>query len=44
MSRRAWYKWFPGDFKNDTGHLTLEEQGAYRALLDEHWRDSAVQP
>jgi uncharacterized protein YdaU (DUF1376 family) len=28
------YKHFIGDFQRDTGHLSLTERGAYRALLD----------
>lgn len=29
-----YYKHFIGDFQRDTGHLSLTERGAYRALLD----------
>ena len=31
-----WYKWYPGDFLRDTLELTLEEEGAYRRLLDHY--------
>jgi len=30
----AYYRWFPGDYARDTGHLTLLQHGAYRHLLD----------
>ena len=29
--------WFPRDYQADTRHLTLEEHGAYRTLLDLLW-------
>ena len=32
-----WYKHYIGDFQRDTGHLSLTERGAYRALLDHHY-------
>lgn len=31
------YKHYIGDFQRDTGHLSLTERGAYRALLDHHY-------
>lgn len=31
-----WYPWFPLDFRRDTYHLSLAEDGAYRRLLDEY--------
>ena len=37
MPRRPWYKWYPADYMADTMFLTLEESGAYRALLDALW-------
>ena len=30
----AYYRWFPGDYARDTGHLTMLQHGAYRQLLD----------
>jgi uncharacterized protein YdaU (DUF1376 family) len=32
-----WYKHYIGDFQRDTGHLSLTERGAYRAMLDHHY-------
>ena len=32
-----YYKHFIGDFQRDTGHLSLTERGAYRALLDSYY-------
>lgn len=31
-----WFPWFPHHFRRDTRHLTLEEDGAYRRLIDEY--------
>jgi uncharacterized protein YdaU (DUF1376 family) len=31
------YKHFIGDFQRDTGHLSLIERGAYRAMLDHYY-------
>lgn len=31
-----WFPWYPHDFRRDTYHLTLEEDGAYRRLIDEY--------
>jgi uncharacterized protein YdaU (DUF1376 family) len=31
------YKHYIGDFQRDTGHLSLAERGAYRAMLDHHY-------
>jgi uncharacterized protein YdaU (DUF1376 family) len=33
-----WYPWYPTDFQNDTWHLSLAEEGAYRRLIDEYMR------
>lgn len=40
MTRRErkkldFYAWYPGDFRQDTQHLTREERWAYRDILDE---------
>ena len=32
--KRVWYKCFPSDFLNGTRGLTLEENGAYRTIVD----------
>lgn len=32
-----WYKHYIGDFQRDTGHLTLSQVGAYRALIDHYY-------
>lgn len=44
MSSRPWYKWYPGDYLADTQMLSLEESGAYRALLDHLWTCGPVDP
>lgn len=31
-----WYKFYPGDFSRDTSDLSLEEEGAYRRLIDHY--------
>ena len=31
-----WYPWYPEDFRHDTLHLSLAEDGAYRRLIDEY--------
>ena len=37
MGKLHYMQWCPADYKADTSHLTLEEDGAYRRLLDELW-------
>jgi uncharacterized protein YdaU (DUF1376 family) len=37
MSNRPWYPWYPGDAAAKTAHLSLEEFGAYRRLLDHYY-------
>jgi uncharacterized protein YdaU (DUF1376 family) len=34
---RQWYSFYPGDYARDTGHLSLMEHGAYRALMDHYY-------
>lgn len=38
------YKHYIGDFQRDTGHLSLTERGAYRALLDAHYASEKPLP
>lgn len=38
------YKHYIGDFQRDTGHLSLVETGAYRAMLDHHYATEAPLP
>ena len=35
-SQDFWYSWYPGKFKSATRHLTAEQDGIYRRLLDEY--------
>jgi uncharacterized protein YdaU (DUF1376 family) len=37
MMARPWYAFYPADYARDTGHLTLTEHGAYRALMDHYY-------
>ena len=39
-----WYKHFPGDYARDTPHLTLEQHGAYRLLLDFYYASGKPLP
>lgn len=41
---RIWYPHYVRDFKAKTGHLTLAERGAYRALMDEYWERQGPLP
>lgn len=36
MSKDFWYPWYPALFKADTRHLTAEQDGIYRRLIDEY--------
>lgn len=42
MSARPWYKWFPGDYLQDTVHISPEADLLYRRLLDVQWRDGII--
>lgn len=39
-----WYPWYPEDFRHDTWHLSLAEEGAYRRLIDEYMRSRSPLP
>lgn len=42
--KRPWYPWYPGDFLADMAdaNFTLEEEGAYRRLLDHQWLHGSI--
>ena len=40
MKNENWFKWYPGRFKADTMHLSVEEEGIYRRLID-HYMETA---
>ena len=42
MSQQPFYRWFPGDYLQDTVHLSIHEDCLYRRLLDLHWRDGSL--
>lgn len=43
MSAKPYYRWFVGDFRAKTAGLSMQEQGCYRALLDEcYMRGGAI--
>lgn len=44
MSSQPWYPWYPGDAAAKTAHLSLEEFGAYRRLLDHYYSTSRALP
>lgn len=37
MSAKPWYAWFPADYRAKTSHLTFEQDGAYRRLIDAYY-------
>ncbi len=43
-STKIWYPHYVRDFKAKTGHLSLAERGAYRALMDEYWERQGPLP
>lgn len=38
------YRHYIGDFQRDTGHLSLSERGAYRALMDHYYATETALP
>lgn len=44
MATNLWYPHYIRDFKAKTGHLSLAERGAYRALMDEYWERQGPLP
>ena len=44
MPARPWYPWNPGDYGRKTRHFTLEQDGAYRRLLDFAWDHDGLLP
>lgn len=44
MDSAAWYPRYVGDYMRDTGHLSLEEDGAYNRLLDHYYATSKPLP
>lgn len=41
---RTWYPHFIDDFNRKTGHLSLAERGAYRAMIDAYWERQGPLP
>lgn len=41
---RIWYPHYVEDFNRKTGHLSLAERGAYRALMDVYWQRQGPLP
>lgn len=44
MSAPVYMNWYPSDYLRDTRHLSTEQHGAYRLLLDECWMREGVLP
>lgn len=44
MSSKPWFAWFPADYRAKTAHLTFEQDGAYRRLLDAYYERRAPLP
>ena len=38
-----WYPWYPADFRIDTAHLTAEQDGIYRRLIDYYNPNNGLQ-
>lgn len=41
---QPWFPWYPGDYLRDTQHLTAEEDGVYRRLIDACWLRGGILP
>jgi len=37
VSSKPWFAWFPADYRAKTAHLTFEQDGAYRRMLDAYY-------
>lgn len=44
MSAPPYMNWYPADYMRDTRHLTTEQHGAYRLLIDECWMREGLLP
>lgn len=44
MSSKPWIAWYPADYSAKTGHLTFEEDSAYRRLLDHCYSSGKALP
>ena len=44
MKSQNWYKWFPARYKADTMHLTAEQDGIYRRLIDHYMETTQPLP
>lgn len=44
MSAPPYMTWYPADYLRDTRHLTTEQHGAYRLLIDECWMREGLIP
>lgn len=42
--KEYWYPWFPTKFRQDTMHLTAEQDGIYRRLIDHYMETGAPLP
>lgn len=44
MKNDMWFKWYPAKYKADTMHLTPEQDGIYRRLIDHYMETSQPLP
>lgn len=44
MKNDMWFKWYPAKYKADTMHLTAEQDGIYRRLIDHYMETSQPLP